>query len=622
MRRRATAIVLFTLAAPTLLGLVACHRAPEAPGETQAATVPEGCVSTFGAYDGCTDAVFDEWVTKSVYIPTRDGTRLAADISIPAVDGVAVKERFPVIWTYTRYHRRWGDTPNIDSNPVRQEVLKHGYVIVVVNVRGGGASFGRYEGLFSAVETRDAWDVMEWLSTQDFSSGKLGMSGLSYMGITQYMAASTRHPALKAIMPELGYFDFYDAIRRGGILRADMVRTWAQATQYLDKEKPPVPVDADTDGSLAAEAVAEHETNFDPTAPLSAAKFRDSTAPEFDWLTDMPSMVWGDIAASGIPIYHAGAWHDAYTTDTLLMDANYPGTDRLLMGPWAHGPQNDAEREDYQRVMTAETLRWYDYWLKGIDNGVLDGPRINVSIIDTPRKSWTWKPLSGLPGDDARIDWYLTNTPADDTVELPDDFQLTSTTVEESSTQSYDVNPETTTGTTTRWDSNFGGQADYPDMTENDKRSLVFTSRPLDRDLVILGVPIATVYLSSSTPDADVYVLLEEVDETGASNYASEGMLRASLRKESPAPWRDNLGQPWHHANKEDQQMLAPDEVVQLGIPMMPTAHLFNKGNRIRIVIMGADKDNTEAPLYPDARLSISLGGQQASRVSLPVLSE
>ena len=98
--------------------------------------------------------------------------------------------------------------------------------------------------------------------------------------------------------------------------------------------------------------------------------------------------------------------------------------------------------------------------------------------------------------------------------------------ITETEMQDYAVDPETTTGSDTRWDSNFGGKADYPDMTENDRRSLVFSSAPLEDDVVVMGTPVATVFLLSSTPDTDVYVLLEEVDETGFSHYASEGMLR------------------------------------------------------------------------------------------------
>ncbi len=595
--------------------LLACSQ--EAP--PSAATGRAECRSEFGVYEGCGGAYFNEWVTRSEYIETRDGTRLAADISIPATGGRAVAERFPVLWTYTRYHRRSGAEPDIEESAKLQRLVENGYVVVVVNVRGGGASFGRYEGLFSKVETADAFDVMEWLSNQPFSNGKLGMFGGSYLGITQYMAASTHHPALLAIMPEVGYFDFFDALRRGGILREDQVRNWADGTRFLDKEKSPAPVDADIDGTLAAQAVAEHETNFDPTVPLAEAEFRDSTANEFDWVSDMPRVVYDEVEASGIPIYHVGAWHDAYTTDTLLLEANYPGTDRLLMGPWAHDPTSELERQEYQRVITSETLRWYDHWLKGIATGILDEPEMQVAVIDTPRRSWQWMTLAALPED--RIQFFLGSQLETSTVELPGDFELLLEPSEEERGLSYQVDLQTTTGTKTRWDANFGGVADYPDMSGNDALALAFTSAPLEEDLIVLGAPVANILLSVSERDTDVYVLLEEVDEAGFSHYASEGMLRASLREEAQAPWENNLGLPWHRAFAEDREPLIPGRTVELRIPMQPTGHRFNEGSRIRIVLMGADKDNTEEPPFPDAEWTV-LAGKGGSRVSLPVYSD
>ncbi len=158
-------------------------------------------------------------------------------------------------------------------------------------------------------------------------------------------------------------------------------------------------------------------------------------------------------------------------------------------------------------------------------------------------------------------------------------------------------------------------------MTANDKRSLTFTSAPLDEDVVIAGIPVVKLYLSASMPDADVYALLEEVDSDGKSSLVSEGMLRASLRKESVAPW-DNLGLPWHRAYEEDRQSLSPGEIVELTFPIQPVAYLFNRGNRIRVAIMGADRDNTEAPPHPYANVSIHVGGDRASHVSLPLLRE
>lgn len=599
-----------------LLFLVAACQSGESP-EADAVSAKQK-LSRFGQYEGYSVDRFDEWVTHSIYIETRDGTRLAADISRPSVSGSVVDEKFPVLWTYSRYHRRWENQPNIDGDPVLQRLLRHGYVIVSVNVRGGGASFGRYQGLFSEVETRDAYDVIDWLSRQPFSDGNIGMYGSSYLGITQYMAASTQHPALKAIVPENGYFNFYDALRRGGILREDMVKTWADGTRYLDKEKPPVPVDGDFDGMLATSAVAEHANNFDPIAPMGSARFRDSTAPEFDWFTDMPSAVMNDINNSGVAIYHLGAWHDAYTLDTLLLHANFKGAEKLAMGPWAHVTSNHAEQQEMVEIWGAEQHRWFDYWLKGIDNRVMDEPKIHVAVIDTPREQWTWTPLDAIPGKDAHDHYYLSVAADSADPRLPKDQKLATRVPENETALDYAVNAETTTGAATRWDSNFSLQADYPDMTGNDSRSLTFSSPPLESDIVVVGVPVMTLFMSSTSPDADIYVVLEEVDAAGKSHYVSEGMLRASLRATFTAPW-DNLELPWHRAFEEDVNLLSPGEVVKLEFPIQPIAHRFNRGHRIRLAIMGADKDNTELPEYQDTAISVRLGGSRASRIALPI---
>ena len=112
----------------------------------------------------------------------------------------------------------------VEMVPALQRLVRHGYVFVAVAVRGSGASFGRYEGLFSPAETRDAYDAMDWIVAQPWSDGNVGMWGASYLGITQYMAASTHHPALKAIVPNVALFDFYDVIYPGGVHRDDMIR--------------------------------------------------------------------------------------------------------------------------------------------------------------------------------------------------------------------------------------------------------------------------------------------------------------------------------------------------------------------------------------------------------------
>ena len=120
---------------------------------------------------------------------------------------------------------------------------------------------------------------------------------------------------------------------------------------------------------------------------------------------------------------------------------------------------------------------------------------------------------------------------------------------------SYTVDLTTTTGITTRWDNAVGGAPlmIYPDLTPNDARSLTYTTPPLDADLNVTGHPLVTLWLSSSTNDADVIVLLQEVDAAGVSHYISEGVLRASHRGLAEAPW-DNLGLPFQRSFAEDVQ--------------------------------------------------------------------
>jgi len=144
----------------------------------------------------------------------RDGVRLAADIIPPARAGVVETRSLPVLWTHSRYQRATlrGDTLRSVADGDMKEVLLHGYSLASVDTRGGGASFGTQQGFFMRAETRDAYEITEWLARQPWSSGKIGMFGASYGGITQYFAASERLPHLKAIFPMLGFFDVYTLI--------------------------------------------------------------------------------------------------------------------------------------------------------------------------------------------------------------------------------------------------------------------------------------------------------------------------------------------------------------------------------------------------------------------------
>jgi len=172
----------------------------------------------------------------------------------------------------------------------------------------------------------------------------------------------------------------------------------------------------------------------------------------------------------------------------------------------------------------------------------------------------------------------------------------------------------------TRWDNAVGGAPlmIYPDLTPNDARALTYTTPPLDADVNVTGHPVVTLWVSSSTNDADVIALLEEVDDAGVSHYISEGVLRASHRGLSEAPW-DNLGLPFQRSFAEDVQPLPDGQPGELVMDLLPTANIFNAGHRIRLTIMGADADNIELPSVAPT-IHVHRAAAHPSRIVLPVV--
>lgn len=170
-------------------------------------------VSDFGVYRGYSKRQYNSYIRDSKYIAVRDGTRLALDIYHPAVDGKRADKKLPIILMATRYWRGaqlpngevtsdvGGSARMEDENSEARYLLEHGYIIGVVDVRGTGASFGRVPDFYEmSVETgRDLYDVIEWLARQKWSSGSVGMIGVSFLGVTQLWAAASNPPSLKAI---------------------------------------------------------------------------------------------------------------------------------------------------------------------------------------------------------------------------------------------------------------------------------------------------------------------------------------------------------------------------------------------------------------------------------------
>lgn len=580
-------------------------------------------VSSFGKYEGYSPALHDEWISESVYVEMRDGVKLAVDVTRPAIDGVAVDAAYPVIWTHSRYHRNMFASgirdgrvrTNADVYPPLQRLVRHGYVLCAAGVRGSGASFGRCEGLFAEAETLDAVELIEWFAAQPWCDGNVGMYGGSYLGITQYMAAAHSPPALKAIFPDVAAFDMYDLVYPGGVFRRDTFQHWSNLTVALDTQVPPSPVTEDVGGVQLREAVSQHTDNWDVMDGYSSAPFRDSVSEELDWSTHGPSVLLDEINAAKVPAYHINGWFDVFALDATLWFANYEGPQRLTMGAWSHADLSRARTV----VTSAEQHRWFDRWLKGIENGIDTEPPVQYALMNEPG-DWDWV---------AAESWPITGTEAlqlyfgagrSGSVDSKNDGALGSQSVDQEFDE-YRVDPTTTTGSASRWDNAVGqGPMSYSSLEENDEKSLTYTSGVLPKDITVVGHPVAELFVTSSSGDADIYVLLEEVDDEGEVHYVSEGVVRASQRKLSESMY-NNMGLPFQRCLESDWKPLSPDDPSVVSMDLHPTANVFNAGHRIRVTIMGADQDNTEAsPFVDDTMLRVYRGGMTGSSIHLPVL--
>jgi hypothetical protein len=540
----------------------------------------------------------------------RDGTKLAALILRPAQDGEPVNTPLPVIWTHIRYHRE-----KISEWSWLQTVLKYGYVIVSVDVRGSGASYGTFEGLFSPEETNDAYDITEWLATQPWSDGNIGMYGRSYMGITQFMAASKAPPHLKAIFPEMSEFDHYSFIYPGGVFHDDFFRQWGNMIKELDTDG--MAVDEDMNKTMLQEALKEHAANQDVFEMYSPLQYRDSVPTMTDtqpYTVNSPASYLKEIRSSGVPVYNWAGWYDMFPKDALLWYSNLTNPKKIVIGPWAHPELGFLD-------LGIEELRWYDYWLKGIDNGVMNEEPIYYYTMGDGEKSgwhsaWQWP----LP-DEKPTNYYFDGTKSGTVKSVNDgslslDLPATTEGVDE-----YQVDYSTTSGTATRWVAGYDVMTlPYPNtMMFNDEKGLTYTSPPLTAEVEVTGHPVVHLWVTSSARDGDFFVYLEDVSKAGFSKYITEGNLRASHRAISTAPY-EYLGLPYHRSNAEDIADL-PDKPVELAFDLLPTSYVFDAGHRIRVTITCADKDTALTPqLDPPPTVQLYREPDHASYITLPII--
>lgn len=563
-------------------------------------------ISEFGKYEGYSKPIYKEWVRTSRYLEMSDGVKLAIDIIRPVLDGKLADKPLPVVWNYYRYHRAREEDGKILSMVDRltslQILVRYGYIIVVVDARGTGASYGRVDrGPNTEQEAKHTYEITEWIASQPWCDGNVGMFGHSYSGIIQFRAAGEAPPHLKAIFPSMATFDYYEILYMGGVFGDKGAQGVGNALNYWDIETSAPPVDEDSTGEMLKEAMVEHRKRLDPYTFLKTYTYRNTRKNDLTlWIENNPMTYLKEVNQSSIPVYQWAGWFDFNRRDAFQWFTNLKNPQKLTIGPWSHGSY------DWYDLLSVEQLRWFDYWLKGIDNGIMDEPVIHYAVVQK-QGVFTWHVTNTWPLPESKqVPYYFGVGPSGSIQSVNDGMLSIDTPTSDKGHDLYVVDYSTT--------------SKDEDMSANDAKGLTYTTAPLEKDITIIGHPVVTICITSTAEDCDFYVYLEEVDENRISECITDGIIRASHRA-LIEPDFNNLELPYHRHFKEDIKPLPKGESVKLIFDLLPISRIFNKGNRIRVTITCADKSYTEkGQLIPPPTVTLYRNQLCPSRIILSII--
>jgi uncharacterized protein len=508
-------------------------------------------------------------VTKPVeeMVAMRDGVRLSTNIYLPAGKGP-----FPVVLIRTPYGK------------LTQAVgfaawTGRGFALVTQDVRGKGASEGPYRPFMD--DPTDGFDTVEWIAKQSWSNGKVGMYGISAMGIASNLAAMMNPPHLVATFVMLARSSiFTQSAFMGGVFRKELNEIWLKRQGALD---------------------VLNET------------FKHNVYDHFYDIAEMP-LYWDKIK---IPVYNFGGWYDIFAQGNIdnfvgqqaQGGGRAAGNQKLTMGPWGHG-QIEEVKYPANSVMsyTEEALRWFDYWLQGKDNGILDEPPVKYYVMgdvaDSKAPGNEWRTAVAWPVPAKTTSYFLTaNNGLSD--RLPAD-------VESTDAYKYDPkNPVPTIG-----GANLNIKKGPMDQRAVGNRSdvLKFMTPVLDAPVEVTGRVKVELWAESDAPDTDFMAKLVDVYPDGSERLVLDSAIRARFR--------DGL---------DHEVWMKKGEVYRLTLDLWSTSIVFNKGHRIAIHITSSNdprfdpNPNTGHPLRADnetrvATNTIHHDHAHPSRALLPVV--
>ncbi|HKO92588.1 MAG TPA: CocE/NonD family hydrolase [Polyangiaceae bacterium] len=599
-------------AAQTEEGDASSQPAPELDAGLDAAAMPQDAdtsdatkSSRPGVYTGYSERVYRGYELSSQYVAVRDGTKLAVDLYRPKqASGVVVSEQLPVIWMHTPYNRRWfRATPTADAGlsgetypGAAARLVEYGYVVAVVDFRGLYASYGKNaaynRGEWVEAARNDAYDITEWLAQQSWSSGQIGMWGCSATGGSQLQAATTAPPHLKAIFPMSCEFDAYPFGVPGGMAPPAGVATRPPATVVPAAQRNMLaePVDGDSARTQLNEAIASQAGSFDDPGYVP---FRDSISDKVQgvrwWTETSPHSHLEAIERSKVAVYLAANWDEAATKHGAFFSFNnLKNPSKLVVGPATHCAWFTVQRTTGFDI-SIEELRFFDHWLKGIDNGVMREPKVYYYTYNAPMGQ-EWRTSEQWPlKNERRTPYYLGADNA-----LASSAPSLASAADEKLVD-YEVTPATIA-----------------------EKGITYTSAALTEDLQVTGHPTLELWVSSSASDADFIATLQDLGPGGeAVSYNVHGRLRASHRKVIQPPYQ-NLGLPYHPSGSTDATPLVPGEPARLDFELLPTSQIFKAGHRIRLVITFAELSTPR--LMPAPSVKLYRDATHPSALMLPVI--
>jgi putative CocE/NonD family hydrolase len=557
-----------------------------------------------GVYSGYSRMLYKEIVHNSQYLTMRDGIKLAATIYRPAVAGKAVETPYPVIWEGTTSRGRRnpdGSVRFMSSNPRAAEqsrlslidIVKFGYVLVQVERRGQGASMGFMRGYHDWTESLDAYDITEWLARQSWSSGNIGVFGCSNTGEAALHAPTAMPPHLKAVFAGCYSWNKFDGFFRGGILA-----NWGTGPQTspISAGRTAVPVDEDVDGSMLEEAIRQHEKQVSLLALWKSMPFRDSWSDLVEsrfWQEGSVSTYQNAMERTGVGIYSYGGWYDDFRREAFVAQNTLHNQSKLLVGPWGHCQEQGFD-------LVTERLRFFDYWLKNIDNGIMEEPPIYYYTVGAPEGT-EWRFSSQWPLSEEISTPYYFQPDRELGTKAP-----TSTDGRDNYLVNYDVNCATPVG--------------FGQTCVLDAKGITYTTKPLATSLESTGHPIVHLWIISTSGDANFFAYLEDIAPDGNASIITDGRLKGSLRALGTPPY-SVFGLPWHRSFQEDAMAFEPGQPAEVVIDCLPMSHVFASGHRIRLTITGADpreKDRTQTS--PPPTITIHRDAIHSSYITLPII--